>query len=68
MDRGEDRAALDALMPSVFDELKGIAAAYLAREHHARTLQATALVNGSVPAIGQNTTERPGRIGDSSSR
>ena len=42
---GEDRAALDALMPSVFDELKRIAAAYLAREHHARTLQATALVN-----------------------
>ena len=54
---GEDRSALDALMPSVFDELKRIAAAYLAREHHARTLQATALVNRSVPAIGQ-TAER----------
>jgi RNA polymerase sigma factor (TIGR02999 family) len=42
---GGDRAALDALMPSVIDELKRIAAAYLARERHARTLQTTALVN-----------------------
>lgn len=42
---GGDRAALDALMPSVLDDLKRIAAAYLAREPHARTLQATALVN-----------------------
>src|SRR3954447_21503515 len=42
---GGDRAALDALMPSVIDELKRIAGAYLAREPHARTLQTTALVN-----------------------
>src|SRR3954471_21373494 len=42
---GGDRAALDALMPSVFDELKRIAGAYLAREPYPRTLQATALVN-----------------------
>src|SRR5436305_9377592 len=42
---GGNRAALDALMPSVLDELKRIAGAYLAREPHARTLQATALVN-----------------------
>jgi RNA polymerase sigma factor (TIGR02999 family) len=42
---GGDRAALDALMPSVIGELKRIAGAYLAREPHARTLQATALVN-----------------------
>jgi RNA polymerase sigma factor (TIGR02999 family) len=42
---GEDRAALDALMPWVIDELKKIAAAYLAREPRARTLQTTALVN-----------------------
>jgi RNA polymerase sigma factor (TIGR02999 family) len=42
---GGDRAALDALMPSVVDELKRIAGSYLAREPHARTLQTTALVN-----------------------
>lgn len=42
---GGDRAALDALMPSVIDELKRIAGSYLAREPHARTLQTTALVN-----------------------
>jgi RNA polymerase sigma factor (TIGR02999 family) len=42
---GGDRDALDALMPSVIEELKRIAAAYLARERHARTLQTTALVN-----------------------
>src|SRR4051812_49075949 len=42
---GGDRAALDALMPSVIDELKRIAGAYLAREPHALTLQTTALVN-----------------------
>ncbi len=42
---GGNRAALDALMPSVIDELKRIAGSYLAREPHARTLQTTALVN-----------------------
>src|SRR5438477_8326059 len=42
---GGNRAALDALMPSVIEELKRIAGAYLASEPHARTLQATALVN-----------------------
>src|SRR3954451_10464055 len=42
---GGDCAALDALMPSVLDELKRIAGNYLAHEPHARTLQATALVN-----------------------
>lgn len=42
---GGDRAALDALLPSVIDELKRMAASYLAREPHARTFQATALVN-----------------------
>jgi RNA polymerase sigma factor (TIGR02999 family) len=42
---GGNRAALDALMPSVIGELKRIAGSYLAREPHARTLQATALVN-----------------------
>jgi RNA polymerase sigma factor (TIGR02999 family) len=42
---GGDRAALDALMPTVIDELKRLASAFLAREAHAQTLQATALVN-----------------------
>jgi RNA polymerase sigma-70 factor, ECF subfamily len=42
---GGDRAALDALLPSVIDELKRIAGAYLAGEAHALTLQPTALVN-----------------------
>jgi RNA polymerase sigma-70 factor, ECF subfamily len=42
---GGDREALDALMPIVLDELKRIAAAYMAREAHAQTLQTTALVN-----------------------
>jgi RNA polymerase sigma factor (TIGR02999 family) len=42
---GGNRAALDALMPAVIGELKRIAGAFLAREPHARTLQATALVN-----------------------
>ena len=42
---GGDRAALDALMPSVIDELRRIAGAYLAGESHAFTLQTTALVN-----------------------
>jgi RNA polymerase sigma factor (TIGR02999 family) len=42
---GGDRAALDELMPTVMDELKRLASAFLAREAHAQTLQATALVN-----------------------
>lgn len=42
---GGNREALDALMPTVIEELKRIANRYLANEQHARTLQATALVN-----------------------
>ena len=40
-----DKAALDKLMPLVYDELHKLAAAYLRREHHNNTLQPTALVN-----------------------
>jgi RNA polymerase sigma-70 factor (ECF subfamily) len=40
-----DRAALDAIMPSVLEDLKRIARAYLASEFRAQTLQTTALVN-----------------------
>jgi RNA polymerase sigma-70 factor, ECF subfamily len=44
---------LDALMPSVIDELKRIAAKYLANEPHARTLQPTALVNEAYLRLAQ---------------
>src|SRR5262245_33215783 len=40
-----DRAALDALMPLVYAELRKIADAYLRRERTGHTLQPTALVN-----------------------
>jgi RNA polymerase sigma factor (TIGR02999 family) len=40
-----DAAALDALIPLVYDELRALASAHLAREHGPRTLQPTALVH-----------------------
>jgi RNA polymerase sigma factor (TIGR02999 family) len=40
-----DRAALDALAPMVYDELRRLAHAYLRRERPDHTLQGTALVN-----------------------
>jgi RNA polymerase sigma-70 factor (ECF subfamily) len=40
-----DRAALDALIPVVYAELRKIADAYLRRERSGHTLQPTALVN-----------------------
>jgi RNA polymerase sigma factor (TIGR02999 family) len=40
-----DRAALDALMPVVYAELRRIARGYLARERRDHTLQTTALVH-----------------------
>jgi RNA polymerase sigma factor (TIGR02999 family) len=43
--RQGDEAALDALMPLVYDELHRIAARHMARERAGHTLQATALVN-----------------------
>jgi RNA polymerase sigma factor (TIGR02999 family) len=42
---GGDRAALDRLLPLVFDELRRLAASYLRRERAGHTLQPTALVN-----------------------
>jgi RNA polymerase sigma factor (TIGR02999 family) len=39
------RDALDALAPLVYDELRHVAHAYMARERRSRTLQSTALVN-----------------------
>ena len=43
--RAGDRAALDGLMPLVYDELRLIAARYLRKERPGHTLQSTALVN-----------------------
>src|SRR6185503_9967755 len=40
-----DRAALDRLMPLVYDELRRLARSYLRRERSDHTLQATALVH-----------------------
>lgn len=42
---GGDRAAPERLMPFVYDELRRLARAFLARERDAHTLQPTALVN-----------------------
>ncbi|EAQ81275.1 sigma-70 family RNA polymerase sigma factor [Blastopirellula marina] len=41
----DDPQAAERLMPLVYDELRKLAAAYLAREQPGQTLQATALVN-----------------------
>lgn len=43
--RGGDRAALEKLMPLVYDELRRLARRYLNQERPGHTLQATALVN-----------------------
>jgi RNA polymerase sigma factor (TIGR02999 family) len=43
--RRGDRAALDRIYPMVYDELRRVARAHLARESAAHTLQPTALVN-----------------------
>jgi len=40
-----DKAALDALMPAVYDELRRLAQKYLSRERANHTLQTTALVH-----------------------
>jgi len=42
---GGDKAALDQLMPLIYDELRRIAGYYLNRQRPGHTLQATALVN-----------------------
>ncbi|MEW6212742.1 MAG: sigma-70 family RNA polymerase sigma factor [Acidobacteriota bacterium] len=42
---GGDSAALDQLIPIVYDELRAVAARYLRRERQDHTLQPTALVN-----------------------
>ncbi|PWT93421.1 MAG: RNA polymerase subunit sigma-70, partial [Acidobacteria bacterium] len=43
--RSGNRAALDQLLPLVYQELKKIAASYLKKERPGHTLQPTALIN-----------------------
>ena len=53
--RGGDQAALDSLMPLVYNELRRLAQYHLHRERREHTLQSTALVHEAyVRLIGQN--------------
>lgn len=53
--RGGDKAALDALMPLVYGELRRLARQYLQRERSDHTLQSTALVHEAYARlVGQN--------------
>src|SRR5205085_9236937 len=52
-----DQAALNELMPLVYDELRRLASSYLRREQRQLTLQATALVNEAyLRLVEQQTT------------
>ncbi|HEX3320361.1 MAG TPA: sigma-70 family RNA polymerase sigma factor [Terriglobales bacterium] len=56
--RGGEKAALDALMPLVYDELRRLAHIYLRRERGDHTLQSTALVHEAYARlVGQNLPE-----------
>jgi RNA polymerase sigma factor (TIGR02999 family) len=56
--RGGDKAALNALMPLVYTELRRLAHQYLQRERSDHTLQSTALVHEAyVRLIGQKLPE-----------
>lgn len=53
-----DRAALDALIPLVYDELRRLAHSYLQRERSDHTLQSTALVHEVYGRlVGQNSPD-----------
>jgi RNA polymerase sigma factor (TIGR02999 family) len=53
-----NRDVLDQLLPLVYDELRGIAGAYLAKERADHTLQPTALVHEAyIRLIDQRTTD-----------
>ena len=57
-----DPNAAEELLPLVYDELRKLAAAKMAREHRDQTLQATALVHEAWLRIqGNNEREWPGR-------
>jgi RNA polymerase sigma-70 factor (ECF subfamily) len=53
---GGDRAALDALIPLVHQELRRVAARHLRRERSDHTLQATALVNEAYMRLADQRT------------
>jgi RNA polymerase sigma factor (TIGR02999 family) len=60
--RSGDRAALDALMPFVYEELRDLARHYLRLEPSNHTLQSTALVHEAfVRLAGQRTPDWKGR-------
>jgi RNA polymerase sigma factor (TIGR02999 family) len=60
--RGGDRAALDKLMPLVYDELRRLARHYLSQERPGHTLQTTALVNEAyLRLIDQQDSDWQGR-------
>jgi RNA polymerase sigma factor (TIGR02999 family) len=53
-----NRDVLDQLLPLVYDELRGIAGSYLAKENAGHTLQPTALVHEAyIRLIDQNSTD-----------
>lgn len=59
---GGDRAAWDALLPQVYDELRQVAGARLRLERDGHTLNATALVHEAwVRLVGQERTRWQGR-------
>lgn len=59
---GGDRAALDRVMPVVYDELRGLAARQLSRERPGHTLQTTALVHEAyLKLAGQHRADWKGR-------
>jgi RNA polymerase sigma factor (TIGR02999 family) len=56
--RDGDQAALDKLMPLVYDELRRIAGRYMKRERVGNTLQTTALVNEAyLRMVGQQNVD-----------
>lgn len=56
--RGGNQAALDQLLPVVYDELRRLAAAYLRKERADHTLQSTALVHEAyLRLIGQREVQ-----------
>jgi RNA polymerase sigma factor (TIGR02999 family) len=59
---GGDQAALEALWPLVYEELRAMAARHLLGERHAHTLQRTALVHEAfLRLIDQNQVDWQGR-------
>jgi len=61
--RNGDQAALEKLMPIVYDELRRIAHRYMRREQPGHTLQTTALVNEAyLRLVGQRNVEFQDRV------